>query len=266
MKLKKPFVVFDLETTGTWIEKDRIIEIAIIKIHPDGSKETYEKKINPQMPIPAKVQELTGISDEDVKDAPVFREIAQQVFDFIADADVGGFNVERFDLPLLERELKEAGITFEYKSRVIIDAQKIFHLHEKRDLTAAYQFYCQRELDNAHSALADTEATWEILQAQVDQYAQQEGDLHDLSKFDYKTYQEYYDDERKFRWWNGQLYMMFGKYARKYTLEEVVRKDRSYLEWILSANFSDQIKNLVEDALNGQFPKYQKEQETSEGF
>ncbi|MFS6749766.1 exonuclease domain-containing protein, partial [Staphylococcus aureus] len=144
MKLTRPLVVLDLETTGTWIEKDRIIEIALIKIHPDLNKEIFHTKINPAMAIPPRVTEITGIRNEDVKDAPAFGNIAGKVLEFLADADLGGFNVERFDLPLLAREMLDAGLKFDYSQRTIYDAQKIFHLHQKRDLSSAFMFYCHQ--------------------------------------------------------------------------------------------------------------------------
>lgn len=245
----------DLETTGTWVEKDRIIEIALVKCLLDGNKEQYVRKINPGMPIPPAVTALTGISNEDVKGQPQFKDVAQEVLAFIGDADFGGFNVERFDLPLLRREFIESGLSFDFEQRKIYDAQKVYHLNEKRDLSAAYQFYCQKTLENAHTALADTNATLEILEMQSSKYG--DGSIDSLLAFDYQSSDEFYDTERKFRWWNGKLYMMFGKYAKRYSLEEVVKKDRGYLEWILSANFSQDIKHLVENALNGQMPAYQ---------
>jgi len=256
MKLSKTMVVLDLETTGTWVEKDCIIEIALVKCLPDGKKEQYVTRINPGMPIPPAVTKLTGISNEDVSDAPHFKDVAHDILAFIGDADLGGFNVERFDLPLLKREFIEIGLNFDIDQRKIFDAQKVYHLNEKRDLSAAYQFYCQKVLENAHSALADTEATLEILEQQTTKYGN--GSPESLLEFDYQNSDEFYDSERKFRWWNGKLYMMFGKYAKRYSLDDVVKKDRSYLEWILSANFSQDIKHLIENALNGQIPEYQK--------
>lgn len=255
MKLTNTLVVLDLESTGTWVEKDRIIEIALVKMTPEGQREVYESRVNPAMPIPPVVTKLTGISNEDVREAPVFKEIAHDVIAFIGESDLGGFNIDRFDFPLLRRELGDAGVSLSMESRRIFDAQKVFHLNEKRDLTAAYKFYCQKDLTNAHTALADTQATLEILISQAEKYGDDE--LDSLGRFDYTSSDEFYDSERKFRWWNGKLYMMFGKYAKRYSLEEVVKKDRGYMEWILSANFNSDVKSLVENALNGQFPVYQ---------
>ena len=259
MELSNTLVVLDLDTTGTWVDRDRIIEIAMIKCAPDGTRETYDKRVNPGMLIPEVVSELTGITNEDVKGAPAFKDIAGEVLAFIKGCDVAGFNVCRFDFPLLQREIYDAGLKFNWEGIKLYDAQKVFHLNEKRDLTAAYNFYCQKDLKNAHSALADTQATLEVLESQVARYDQEEGLLESLGKFDYKQTAEFLDDERKFRWWNGKAYMMFGKYARKYSLQEVVRMDPGYLEWVLSAKFSEEVKTLVSNALQGRFPVFELE-------
>ncbi len=264
MKLSRKLVVLDLETTGVWIDQDKIIEIALIKCTPQGQEDTFIKRVNPTIPIPHEVTDLTGITNEDVRDKPVFSDIAEEVLVFLEDADLGGFNIEKFDLPLLERELDECGFKFNWKTRNIFDAQKVFHLNEKRDLTAAYQFYCDKPLVNAHSALHDTEATLEILKNQIARYGEGEENLDVLKQFQYRKDNHFYDDERKFRWWNGKLYMMFGKYARKYTLQDIAKMDRRYLEWILSADFSEDIKNLVKDALVGKFPVPQRAYSTDE--
>jgi DNA polymerase III subunit epsilon len=255
MKLSKPLVVFDLETTGIWIEKDRIIEIAMIKLNPDGSKEEFCTKVNPCMPIPPKVTEITGITQEDVKDAPAFGNIAGKVLQFMADADLAGFNIERFDLPLLAREFCDAGLVFDYSQKTIYDAQKVYHLHERRDLSAAFSFYCQKELKNAHTALADTQATVDILSEQIKRYGAGQESIECLKAFDYEPNKEYFDCDRKFRWWNGDLYMTFGKYARKEPLKVIAKKDHQYLQWVLEKDFSDDVKVMIQAVLNGQHPK-----------
>jgi len=254
MQLQRPLVVMDLETTGTWIEKDKIVEIAMVKIDPDGKKETYLKRLNPGIVIPPAVSKLIGITNEDVKSCPHFRDAAQDILAFIGHCDLAGFNANRFDFPLLERECAEAGLKFDWQNRNRYDAQKVFHLNHKRDLTAAYQFYCQKELKDAHSALADVEATLEILERQIENYGQGSHEIDVLSQFNYMTLDEYYDDEKRFRWWNGKLYLMFGKYARKASLQDVAQKDPKYLEWIVGADFSEQVKTLAADALKGRFP------------
>ncbi len=254
MKLTRPLVALDLETTGTWIEKDRIVEIALLRCEPDGTQTTFTSRVNPGVPIPARVSQIIGITDADVKDAPPFSAIAPTVFAFIGDADLGGFNVERFDLPLLERELYAAGLKFERRGRVIYDAQKIYHLHEKRTLKAAYQFYCQKELVNAHTAQGDAEASLEILAAQVVRYGKPEEGVESLRAFEYERVDDYFDDERKFRWWNRQLYPVFGKYARKQSVVEIAQKDRPYFEWLLTTDFSEPVKQMLRGVLEGRLP------------
>jgi len=255
LKLTKELVILDLEATGTWLEKDRIIEVAMIKCAPDGSRKTYQRLINPGIPIPAVVRQLTGIKDDDVAKASKFKDVAQEVIDFIGAADLGGFNIERFDLPLLVRECKDAGLNVNWDKHGIYDAQKIFHVNEKRDLSAAYRYFCGKDMKNAHSALDDTQATLEILEEQVKKYGQ-DGSLQALQAFQYRKLSEFYDAERRFRWWNGKLYMMFGKYAKKVSLQDIAKSDRGYLEWILASDFSEEVKRLVADALRGRFPAY----------
>ena len=254
LKLTKPLVILDLETTGTWIEKDRIVEIAMIKCLPDDTRETFKSRVNPRMPIPKRVAQIIGITDEDLKDAPIFKQIAQNVLDFIGDAELAGFNVERFDLLILERELFDAGLKLDWRTRVIYDAQKIYHLHEKRTLTAAYKFYCDKELVNAHTAMGDTEATIEILAAQIEKYGKPADGILSLRDFDYERIDDFFDKERKFRWWSGELYPVFGKYARRVNLKEIAKKDRPYLEWLLTTDFSEQVKKMIREVLDGHHP------------
>ncbi len=255
MKVTKDLVCLDIESTGVWVEKDKIIEIALVRFSPDGSKETFHTRINPGIPIPPAVVELTGISNEAVKDAPAFSEVAKTVIEFIGSADFGGFNLERFDLPLLAREFMDVGMVFDWKKRKIYDAQKVYHLNEKRDLSAAYKFYCDKDLVGAHSALADSEAVLEILAKQVERYGEGKSDLAVLDQFEYSSHSDAYDPERKFCWWNGKLYLMFGKYARSIALEDLIKVDANYLRWILKADFSDSVKKIIGDALKGVIPK-----------
>jgi len=255
MKITNPLVVFDLETTGTWVEKDKIVEIGMVKLMPDSTRQDYVKRVNPGIPIPINVSRIIDITDNDVKDAPPFKEIAKEVIEFIGEADLGGFNIQRFDLPVLERELLEAGFNFHWKERNIYDAQKVYHVHEKRDLMAAYQLYCNKELTNAHTALGDAEATVEIFESQIKKYGEEAKGIESLKDFDYEQSSAYFDAERKFCWWNGNLYPAFGKYRRKKHIKDIVKHDRSYLEWIFGADFNNEIKTMIGDALRGVFPK-----------
>ncbi len=173
LNLSKPLAFFDLETTGTHITHDRIVEIAIIKVMPNGDRLPLVKRINPERAIPKEASLIHGIYDKDVKDAPTFKVVAKEITNFFQGCDLAGFNVWRFDIPILVESFLRAGVGFKVKHRKVVDAQKIFHLMEKRNLTAAYQFYCHKKLTNAHSALADTEATVAVLEAQIVHYENQ---------------------------------------------------------------------------------------------
>ena len=255
MKLLRTIIIFDLETTGTWVEKDKIVEIGMVKLMSDGTRQTYVKRVNPGMPIPRNVSRLININDDDVKDAPPFKDIAKEVTEFIGDSDLGGFNILRFDLPILERELYGAGFSFYWRERDIYDAQKVYHIHEKRDLTAAYKLYCDKELENAHSALGDAEATVEIFDSQIKRYGAPEQGIESLKDFDYERSSAYFDKERKFFWWNGHLYPVFGKYGRKKHIQDILKIDRRYLEWMLSSDFSEEVKMMIKNVLSGKFPQ-----------
>ncbi|HMR20138.1 MAG TPA: 3'-5' exonuclease, partial [Sphingobacterium sp.] len=170
LKLKRPLAFFDLETTGVNIATDKIVEIAILKIMPDGSEEVYNKRINPERPIPAESSMFHGIYDEDVKEAPTFKDEAPHIAAFLQDADLGGYNSNKFDVPMLMEEFLSAGVDFSLKGRSFVDVQNIFHQMEQRTLKAAYRFYCGQILNNAHTAEADVRATYEVLKAQLEKY------------------------------------------------------------------------------------------------
>ncbi len=255
MKLTRSAVILDLETTGLWVEKDKVIELGMIKCLLSGERETFTRRVNPGIPIPPRVVELTGIADEDVQEAPYFKDIVGEVLEFIGNSDFAGFNVERFDLPLLEREVFEAGRRLEWRHRTIYDAQKIYHIHEKRDLKAAYRFFCNKDLINAHSALDDAAAALEILSAQIEKYGGGNEYLESLIDFEYEPMSFFYDDERKFRWWNNELYPMFGKYARKHPVREIVQKDAAYVQYLLTTDFDMKVKTMLQEALAGKFPE-----------
>lgn len=183
LKLHKPLCIFDLETTGTNVGKDRIVEICILKVNPDSSRESKTWRVNPEMPIPAESSAVHGIYDEDVKEAPTFKEIAAKVVEMISGADLGGFNSNRFDVPLLAEELLRAEFDFDLSKIKLVDAQTIFHKKEPRNLGAAYQFYCGKTLENAHSAEADVLGTFEVLDAQVGKYEDIPNEVNALSEF-----------------------------------------------------------------------------------
>jgi DNA polymerase-3 subunit epsilon len=243
LNLTKPICFFDLETTGTNVAKDRIVEIAILKVFPNGNKESKTWLVNPEMPIPKEVVAIHGISDEKVANEPTFKELAPQVYDMIKACDLGGYNSNRFDIPLLVEELLRAGVDFEMKSVVAVDVQTIFHKKEQRTLAAAYQFYCGKDLIDAHSAEADTTATYEVLKSQLDRYEDLENDMKYLA--DYSARNKFADfagfiayDKK------GDEVFAFGKYRGK-NVEKVLEEEPGYFGWIQNADFPLYTKKVL---------------------
>ncbi len=236
LNLKRPLVVFDLETTGVNVKEDRIIEISMIKIFPDGSEETRTRRINPGMPIPKSSSEVHGIYDEDVKDSPLFVNIAKSLYEWIVDCDIAGFNSNRFDVPMLVEELLRAGIEVNFNDTKFIDVQTIYHKKEKRTLEAAYKFYCDKDLVDAHSAQADTRATYEVLKSQLDKYEDLENDIDFLAK--YSTHKDFVDfSGALYRDEEGVIRLGFGKHKGK-SVEDVFEKDNNYFDWVQKSDFT----------------------------
>ncbi|MDL1914115.1 MAG: 3'-5' exonuclease [Bergeyella sp.] len=233
--LHKPLCIFDLETTGTRIGKDRIVEICILKVATDGRKETFTWLINPEVPIPEETTKLHGITDEKVKDAPTFKKIAPKILGVISGSDLAGFNSNRFDVPLLAEELLRAGLDFDLSKFRLVDAQTIFHKMEPRNLSAAYRFYCGKTLENAHSAEADVRATFEVLDAQVAHYKDLPKDIAGLSEF---SYHNKFADLAGFISLDkeGDEIFAFGKYKGQ-KIKEVFLKDVGYYGWLQSGDF-----------------------------
>ena len=226
LNLKRPIVFFDLETTGVDTSKDRIVEISLVKVTPDGQEVVKTRRLNPGMHIPAEATAVHGITDEDVKECPTFQQVARSLAQFLEGCDFGGFNSNRFDLPVLVEEFMRAGVDVDFKRRRFVDVQNIFHKMEQRTLIAAYKFYCDKELDGAHSAEADTKATYEVLMAQLERYPDLQNDIDALAEFssrgdtaDYAG-RILYDDK-------GQEVFGFGKYRGR-PVEEVFRTEPSY--------------------------------------
>ena len=243
LNLKKPLVFFDLETTGVDICKDRIVEICYIKVFPDGSDKEYTRRINPGMHIPEEASAVHGIYDEDVKDAPLFKDVAKEIAADFEGCDVAGFNSNRFDLPLLAEEFLRAQVDIDLTRHHAIDVQVLYHKREPRTLSAAHKFYCGTEFDNAHSALADTRATYEVLKAQLDHYADMENSVEALSKESSFTRNVdfagrlVYDDA-------GRELFNFGKY-KGMPVAEVLRRDPSYYGWMMNGDFSLNTKQAL---------------------
>ncbi len=244
LNLKNPIVFLDLETTGVDPAKDRIVEISLVKVFPDGTKEVKTRRINPEMPIPPEATAVHGIMDEDVKDCPRFREIAKSLAAYIEGCDFGGFNSNKFDIPVLAEEFLRAGVDIDLKKRKMVDVQNIFHKMEQRTLVAAYKFYCNKDLENAHSAEADTLATYEVLMAQLDRYqGELKNDIDFLSDFSSRSqFVDYagrivYDDK-------GIEVFNFGKHKGR-SVAEVFREEPSYYSWMMNGDFPKYTQKVI---------------------
>ena len=235
LNLNKPICFFDLETTGISITSDKIVEISILKVFPNGKEEKKTWLVNPEIPIPPQSTAIHGISNEKVADAPTFKMLAKEINSWIVDADLGGFNSNRFDIPILAEEMLRAGMDFDMKNRQSVDVQTIFHKMEQRTLTAAYKFYCDKNLENAHSAEADTIATYEVLKAQLDRYEALENNTKFLAQF--STRQKFADFAGFIRFdEDGEEYFSFGKHKGK-KVTEILNKEPGYFGWLLDADF-----------------------------
>lgn len=243
LNLRNPLVFFDLETTGINIVKDRIIEISYVKVHPNGKEETKTRRVNPEMPIPPESTAIHGITDEDVKDCPTFKEIAKSLAAQIEGCDLAGYNSNRFDIPLLAEEFLRAGVDIDLNRRKFVDVQTIFHKMEQRTLSAAYKFYCDKSLENAHTAEADTLATYEVLKAQLDRYPDLKNDINYLSQFSsYNNNVDFagrmvYNDK-------GEEVINFGKYKGR-LVADVLKNDPGYYAWIMNGDFPLNTKKML---------------------
>ncbi|MEE2931162.1 MAG: 3'-5' exonuclease [Bacteroidota bacterium] len=258
LKLKNPIVFFDLETTGLSITQDRIVEISLLKIFPNGNKESKTWLVNPTIPISEEAINIHKITNEKVENEPAFAKLAPEIMEIIKDSDLAGFNSNKFDIPLLTEEFLRAGIDIDMKKKHMIDVQNIFHKKEKRTLIAALKFYCNKNLDQAHSAEADTEATYEVLLAQLEKYPDLENNVDFLSQFssqgdfvDMSGFVRYNDEKKE--------YLSFGKYKGK-TLEEIWKQNPGYFSWFKQADFPQYTKNVMKNFINkmkleNKFPK-----------
>jgi DNA polymerase-3 subunit epsilon len=247
LQLSKPIVFLDLETTGVDIAKDRIIEIALVKIKTDGTKEVKRKLINPEMPIPPQATAVHGISDEMVSNAPTFKQAANEIIQFIKGCDLSGYNSNRFDIPMLAEEILRSGIEWDMEQVKLLDVQKIFHMMEQRTLSAAYKFYCNKELEGAHSAEVDATATWEVLQSQILRYPQLGNTLESILKVIGE--EKVVDYSRRFIFENDVEIFNFGKHKGK-PVEEVLRTEPQYYDWMMKGDFSLHTKQKLTEILN----------------
>ncbi|MFT5665988.1 MAG: DNA polymerase-3 subunit epsilon [Vicingaceae bacterium] len=243
LELKKPIVFFDLETTGVDVAKDRIVEISILKLHPDGKREVKTRRVNPEMHIPKVTSEIHGIYDEDVKEEPTFKAMAKSLATFIGNSDLAGFNSNKFDVPLLVEEFLRVGVDFDIEGRSLVDVQNIFHKMEQRTLVAAYKFYCGKELTNAHSAEADNIATFDVLEAQIERYDELENNVNFLSDFSRRTNNADLMGRIVFNEENIEVFN-FGKHKGQ-TVATVLERDPSYYKWMMNGDFPLYTKKVL---------------------
>jgi DNA polymerase III subunit epsilon len=243
LKLNRPLAFIDLETTGTNVASDRIVEISILKLQPDGSKQVETFRINPTIPIPAEVSAIHGIHDSDIKDCPTFKQLAPQLMNILEHCDLAGYNYNKFDIPLLVEEFLRAEVDFDIENRKCVDVQNIFHKMEQRTLSAAYKFYCQKDLIGAHGAEADVKATCDVLEAQLEKYDSLEGTVAFLQK--YSTANDLVDlAGRIVRDKKGVEVFNFGKHKGKAVLE-VFKSEPSYYNWMMDGDFPLSTKRVI---------------------
>ena len=244
LNLKKPIIFFDLETTGVNISHDRIIELSYIKVYPNGTEEEKSMRINPEMSIPAESTAIHHITDEDVADKPTFKQIAKELAKVFEGCDIAGYNSNRFDIPLLMEEFLRAGINIELSRQKFVDVQTIFHKMEQRTLSAAYKFYCNGDLETAHSANADTRATYEVLKAQLDRYPNLKNDVEFLSNF--SSFNKNVDLMGRIVYnEQGVEVFNFGKYKGVSVKEVFERRDPSYYAWMMNGDFALDTKRVI---------------------
>ena len=251
LHLTRPLCFFDLETTGTDPGRDRIVEISMLRLEPGGTRIVRTRRVNPEVPIPPEASRVHGIRDEDVRDEPVFRQIARGILEFLGDADLAGFNVLRFDVPLLDREFRDCGLDLGLPGRRVLDAMTVFHRKEPRDLSAAVRFYLGHELDGAHGAEADVEAAAAVLEAQLGRYEDLPKDVDALDAWCRPAPAGAVDREGKFLLRDGAVVLAFGKHQGR-PLREIARRHPDYLQWLLRLpDFPADARALAEKALRG---------------
>ena len=250
LSLKRPVIFFDLETTGLNPFSDRIIEICVIKLFPDGSRDTRTRRINPEIPISKEASEITGIYNEDLKQSPVFKSVAKSLLEFLEGCDISGYNVLRFDIPLLNEEFKRNGYEWDMSDVNVVDVQRIYHKKEPRNLEAALQYYCNETLEGAHAAENDVEATIKVLEGQISMYEDLPADFESLAEF--CKDERWADKTGRLHWVDGEVAVAFGKKAGT-TLRELVKTDRGFLDWICKNDFPQDVKEIIKDALVGKF-------------
>ena len=254
LKLNRPLAIFDLETTGINTQSDRIIEIAVVKCLPKGSIKELHHLVNPEIPIPSSATAVHGITDADVALAPTFPQIARRLADFLDGCDLSGFNLRRFDLPLLQQEFRRCGVPFDTETRHVVDVQTIYHLREPRDLAAALRSYCAREHEGAHGAMADVVATLDVFRAQLQRYPDLPRTIDELESVVHPKDPSWADDEGKLVWQGDTIVFAFGKH-RGGSLQHIIHNDREYIRWILDGSFPEATKTVIRNMMHGITPE-----------
>lgn len=249
LKLSRPIVFFDLETTGIDQHNDRIIQIGAIKFFPNGKKEEYNRLVNPNIPIPKESSAVHGITDEMVRDKPSLGDLAEELSELFYSSDLGGFNIKYYDIPMLQKEFARVGLELNLENVKIVDSMMIFKLKEPRTLAVAYEKYCDKTLDNAHDAMSDIRASIEVLEGQLKYYNDIPDSPEKIHEYCFPFNPDAYDSEAKLRYVDGELTINFGKNKGK-TLKSLATTDPSYLTWILNGNFSEKVKKAVREILS----------------
>jgi DNA polymerase-3 subunit epsilon len=252
--LERPLAFIDIETTGLRPYSDKIVELSILKIHPNGKEEYKSHRVNPGIPIPAETTAIHGITDDDVANEPMFQQYAKSVRDFLEDCDIAGFSVIQFDLPCLEAEFARANIEFSRRGRQLVDSKIIYHQRDPRDLQAAYQKYCGKDLVNVHNAEEDAKASAEILEGQLEMHEDLPRDVSGLCALCYKIQDNWVDSEGKFIWVEDEAVCNFGKHEGQ-LLKDIAAEYPDYLEWIIRKDFSVEVKQIAANAKEGIFPQ-----------
>lgn len=253
LKLEKPLVFLDIEATGPDPQLDKIIEIHCVRFETDGSQRSYYSMVNPNEPIPIESTKIHGLTNKDLSQSPGFKKIAPELLEFLKDADVGGYNVLRFDVRILFTEFKRVGLHYELSEIRAIDPFQIFIKNHKRDLAAAYQFYCGKDLIGAHGAKADNLATIEVFAAQLKKYEELPDSVSGISDYCMEAGEPYLDPERFLMWKNDQIFVNFGKHKGR-LLKEIVAEDHNFLFWVTKSNFNPILIRMIKDALKGIYP------------
>lgn len=253
LRLDRPLAVIDIEATGTSPRADRIVELAIIRLMPDGTRSTHTFLVNPQVPIPPETTEIHGISDSDVADSPTFGEIAPEVFRLLEGCDLAGYNILRFDIPMLAEEFLRANTPFDIDGRRIIDAQRVFHRREPRDLTAALAFYCGEMHFDAHGAESDALAVIRVLEGQFKRYPDLPRDIDELDAYCNPRDPSWVDRTGKLKWVNNEIVLNFGR-KKGESLRTLIRNDPGFIKWMLKSDFPRDMQEIVANALEGKWP------------